>query len=219
MKKRQTTTAPPTHAHDSAEWLKMERMLLFTDAVFAIIVTLLALEIRVPDTAVTNSSSAAMHTLWEMGGKFGAYALSFVVIAVLWNMHLRRYRYLVAVNGLIIAGNMIQLMLVGLIPFATSLIARSANSFVVTVYAGIIFANILVSWGTWWCGISNPALVAPSLTPAILRDNNLRSGVAAVIFGLSIPIAWWSPNLAIWSWILQMPATMVVTRIRRLVRA
>jgi uncharacterized membrane protein len=212
VKKRRAALPQPGHAHDSAEWLKMERLLLFTDAVFAIIVTLLALEIRLPDDAAIDSTQAVLHTLHQMQWKFGAYALSFAVIAMLWNVHLRRYRHVIAVNGKIVMGNMLQLMLVGLIPFVTSAIARGGNSMVVTLYAAVILANVLVSWVTWLLAVRNPAMVRADLTRAMIREGNQRATISALVFALSIAVAWWSPTVAMLSWALLIPANKVIDR-------
>jgi uncharacterized membrane protein len=212
MNKPQVDAPPHSHAHDTADWLKTERLLLFTDAVFAIIVTLLALELHFPDNWPVDSSRAVLDGLLRMGGKFGSYALSFAVIALMWNAHLRRYRYVLAVNSKIVAGNLLQLMIVGLIPFATSLLARRADSMVVSLYAAIILANVLISWGTWLIAARDPSLVRPELTKELRHEGNLRSSAVAVSFAASIAIAWWSPVLAMWSWALQIPMNMIITR-------
>lgn len=70
------------HPHDAATRLTMERLLLFTDAVFAIILTLLALEIRIPERAALRTSRDVSDTLILMGSQFGWYVLGFSVIAL-----------------------------------------------------------------------------------------------------------------------------------------
>jgi uncharacterized membrane protein len=190
----------------------MERLLLFTDAVFAIVVTLLALDIHLADNAQIQTNQAVLDTVSQMASKFGAYALSFIVIALLWNTDLRRYRYLVAVNGKFVAGKMLQLMLVGLIPFATSLIARSNNSLSVTIYAANIVAYALIAWGTWTIAARNPSLISPDLSAQVRRAENLRALSTALIFGVSIGIAWLSPTVGMLSWALQFPANRIIAR-------
>jgi uncharacterized membrane protein len=188
----------------------MERLLLFTDAVFAIIVTLLALEIRVPDGAALGSTQEVFETLSSMVPKFGAYALSFGVIAMVWNVHLRRYRYVIAVNSKVVTGNLLQLMVLGLVPFTTSMIAAHVNALTVSLYAAVMLLNVVIAWVTWLIASGNPSLVSSELTPKLKLEGNWRSGVAAGVFALSIGIAWWSPVAAMLSWALQIPANIII---------
>ena len=221
-KKRRADQAPASpanhHARDSAEVLKMERLLLFTDAVFAIIMTLLALDVRLPEGADLDSAQGVMDALTGSAAKIFAYALSFVVIAMMWNTHLRRYRFLTAIDGKIIAGNVLQLLLTGLIPFATSMIARNTHGMqplVVSFYAGVIVVNILVGWATWRIAISDPRRVSPELTATARRDSDWRSASTAAIFAASIPVAFQAPVIAMFMWTLQIPANMLIRRLTR----
>ncbi|MDQ2928592.1 MAG: TMEM175 family protein [Pseudomonadota bacterium] len=200
--------------------LTMERLVLFTDAVFAITVTLLALEIRLLEHASIATHAELLAALAATWQKIIAYAISFLVIAAIWRVHLRRYRYLAAVDSGVISGNVIQLLLVGLVPFATSMVNTSLDPLVVSIYAGIILASVLVGWVTWHTAARDPHLAGPELTNDVRRADDLRSAVTAGVFMLSIAVAWWHPVWALWSWILQMPGNALVMRwLRRRARS
>jgi uncharacterized membrane protein len=179
--------------------------------VFAIFMTLLALDVRLPDGADLHTSWGIIDALEATAGNFQAYALSFIVIAMMWNTHLRRYRYLTAVDGEIIAGTIFQLLLTGLIPFATSMIAQSTAPLVIAVYAGIITLNILVGWATWRIAIADPRRVTSQFTSAARREGDWRSACPA-IFAVSIQIAFRAPVATMCFWALQIPANMVIRR-------
>jgi uncharacterized membrane protein len=215
MKKKPSHQPAPSihHEHDSAETLKMERMLLFTDAVFAIIMTLLALEVRLTDGADLKTTQGVINALLAASGNLAAYALSFVVTAMIWSTHLRRYRYVTAVSGRIIAGNIIQLLMTGIIPFATSMIARSTAPMVITFYAVIMSVNVLVGWVTWRIAIADTKHLSREFTPNMRREGDFRSLSVAALFILSIPIAFKSPTLAMLTWALQIPGNIIIQRV------
>ena len=77
-----------------SELLALERIVFFSDAVFAIAATLLALEIRLPETN-NNSFSSALFALLP---SIPVYALSFVVIAAYWVAHHRLFRLVIEVT-------------------------------------------------------------------------------------------------------------------------
>jgi uncharacterized membrane protein len=200
-------------AQDPAEVLTMERLLLFTDAVFAIIMTLLTLDVRLPEGADLNTAQGFIDALMGTASQFRAYALSFAVIAMLWNTHLRRYRYLTAVNGKIVVGTVLQLLVTGLIPFATSMIARGTQTtqpLVVCFYACVITLNILIGWVTWRIAISDPVRISSQFSAAARREGDWRTASTAAIFAGSMPIAFKAPVAAMWLWALQIPANILI---------
>jgi uncharacterized membrane protein len=203
----------------SAAVLMIERLRLFTDAVFAIIMTLLALEIRVPDGALLNSTQGVLDALGDMLPRLGSYAISFFVVAMLWRAHLRRYCHLLTLSRAAVSGNLLQLLFVGLIPFATTMLNRSTNPLVVTIYALIIMANVLIAWLVWTLAIRDPARLSPEYTLAMRRESNWRSALASAVFAASAAIAWWSSEAAMYSWALLIPANRLVARLARRSRA
>jgi uncharacterized membrane protein len=199
-----------SQSHLAAERLKLERLLLFTDAVFAIIMTLLALEIRLPEGVPLHTQEQVLQALGQLIPAVMAYVISFSVIGLLWHAHLKRYRYVQFASGGVLFGSLVQLLLVGLIPVTTALLSRSVQPAVVITYAAIILLNIIVSSLTWNSAVRDPALADPELTPAIRRRENQRSLIAGGVFAASMVIACFSPVWAMVSWALQIPLNRLI---------
>ncbi|MDB5451752.1 MAG: hypothetical protein JWO33_330 [Caulobacteraceae bacterium] len=98
----------------------LHRLLFFSDAVFAIILTLLALELRPPVVPADQIFDA----LVEMGPHFGAFALSFAVTGVFWLGHLTTLRSLAHFDWLVAATNLAVLLILALMPFVCGLVGE-----------------------------------------------------------------------------------------------
>lgn len=121
--------------------LEVERMIHFSDAVFAISIALLILEVRLP----VFSQAFAAGTLWQVLLPFinelAAFTASFILIGVFWARHVKLCRYLQQYDDGIIASNLLFLFFIVTFPFATSAMASRANSsFLLPVY--IYLGNI-----------------------------------------------------------------------------
>jgi uncharacterized membrane protein len=110
---------------------QLERLILFTDAVFAIAITLLAIELKVPvlhDVPKGANMDALLgEQLGMMTPKFIGFFVSFVVIAQFWTGHHRLFGYLEDYNAKLIWTNMFYLMSVVLLPFSTSFYTEYFN--------------------------------------------------------------------------------------------
>ena len=104
---------------------ELERMIFFSDAVFAIAITLLILEVRLPKLPVQASSAELWHTLKPFAVKFFGFILSFFFIGIMWAKHLRMFKFLKAYNTAIIVLNLVFLFFIVCFPFSVS--AFSAN--------------------------------------------------------------------------------------------
>jgi len=102
------TGAGDTHLH---------RLVLFSDAVFAIAITLLAIEIHPPHHWTTIGD-----LFTQMNEKLFAYAISFAVIGICWISHRRVYGRLVRADGVLDVLNFLVLGLIGLLPLGTELL-------------------------------------------------------------------------------------------------
>ncbi len=105
--------------HDRTEF-QIERLILFTDAVFAIAITLLIIEIRVPDLHHARSETDALVALANLLPKFTSFFVAFFVIAVYWVAHHRMFRYVYRYDNKLIWLNMVFLLSIVLMPFTAA---------------------------------------------------------------------------------------------------
>ena len=104
--------------HDRTEF-QLERLILFTDAVFAIAITLLVIEIRVPELHHATESDAVQGLL-RLIPKFIGFFISFFVIAIYWVAHHRIFRFVHRLDNTLIWINMFFLLGIVLMPFTTA---------------------------------------------------------------------------------------------------
>jgi uncharacterized membrane protein len=110
--------------HDSASVHRPPgRLVSFSDAVFAITVTLLVLEIR-PPTDYSN----LLHELVALWPSYLAYALTFLFIGQVWANHHVMFDHIRAADRVILLLNTLLLMIVAFLPFATSVLAGAVRS-------------------------------------------------------------------------------------------
>ncbi len=99
---------------------QLERMILFSDAVFAIVITLMAIEIHLPEAHYTEITFVA--ALKHLGPTIFAYALSFFFIGQMWYKHLQMFSLLKDYDKGLVIRNLVFLFFIGLFPFGASLI-------------------------------------------------------------------------------------------------
>ena len=137
----------PLRHHDRTEF-QLERIILFTDAVFAIAITLLIIEIKVPEYEHRPTDAQVWTSLLHLIPKFVGFVIGFGVIAQYWTAHHRIFRYLQAYDGKLLFINFLFLMSIVLMPFTLGLFSEygtSKASF--TLYAAnIMLAGLAQVW-------------------------------------------------------------------------
>jgi TMEM175 potassium channel family protein len=193
--------------------LEYDRVLFFSDAIFAIAITLLVLEIRLPSRP--GNPATELHAALPHIFSFG---ISFVVIGLFWMGHHSLSRYIAAFDRGLIAINLLFLGLIAFLPYPTGLLNTRGNgslSWVTTAfYAACIAAAGLAELAIWLYARSKD-LLTPAATPALRREVTLRLLIAPVVFLLSIPVALYSPDLATYSWLLIMVGNHLLSRSAR----
>ncbi len=187
----------------------LERLVFFTDAVFAIAITLLAIEIRIPEGTPDADLQAALAALIR---PFAAFVLSFAVIGVYWLAHHRMFRYIVRWSPGLLAWNLVLLFFVVLQPVVTAILGRYGNlALPVILYAATLAGTGLGSTGLWLFA-GRAGLVSQSVSPAQSQFLAARAAVVPAVFLASIPIAILDPQLAIFSWAVIVPLLWLVRR-------
>lgn len=102
----------------------VERLTLFSDAVVAIAITLLALDLPVPEG---DTVSGFWSSVRDNDGHYGAFLLSFAVIAAAWSTHHDMFRYLRRPTSRLRTINMVWLLTIVLNPFATRMLTAVGN--------------------------------------------------------------------------------------------
>lgn len=101
---------------------QLERMILFSDAVFAIVITLMAIEIRLPEIEGKYDESTFIAAIKHLIPTIFAYIISFFFIGLMWYNHLKMFSLLKDYNKGLIIRNLIFLFFIGLFPFGASLV-------------------------------------------------------------------------------------------------
>lgn len=193
-----------------SEHLGLERLVFFSDAVFAIAITLLALEIHLPTIEGAISDEELLHNLQSIGSSYLAYVLSFLVIGVFWIGHHRRFRFIERYDNRLLFLNLLLLMVVAFVPFPTSVISEFGNKTATIFYAATMGSIGLISVGIWGYASTGHRLVKSSLDAKTIRQELLRGLVIPAVFLLSMGVALVNADLAKWFWLLLLPIWLFI---------
>ncbi len=111
--------------HNREREVPLERVVLFTDAVVAIAITLLALDLRLE---LPENHSLTFHDLLEPWRNYLAFALSFIIIANFWKTHHSIFTYTHKMNETLLAINIGWLFFIVALPFSASVLSSHFNS-------------------------------------------------------------------------------------------
>jgi len=194
-----------------------ERVAYYSDAVYAIAMTLLVLDLRIPD-----GSTSALQVLQEEWQSYVAFALSFAIIAYSWMGHHRRFKYVIGHDTGLLVVNLVLLFFVVSLPFPTALVSRFApeTSAVITYAAAVALLELaeLVEW----IYLKRRGLLSPKVDSGVYWYILWDFLPAVVVFGGSIVVALVADGTtAMYSWFAMFilaPLTGIVFA-RRLDRA
>jgi uncharacterized membrane protein len=174
------------------------RVEAFSDAVFAIAITLLDLEIAIPN----GPDRTLWHDLKDQWPSYAAYLVSFFVIGIIWINHHGIFTHITKVDYGVLYINLALLATVAFIPFPTALFAEHLRSgadeeVAAAVYSGSLALMGLSSGALWLYIPRHPSLHSPSLTAEEIARTNRVALVGAPAFIVAIAIAFVSPALTL----------------------
>jgi uncharacterized membrane protein len=184
------------------------RLLALSDGVFAIAMTLLALDIRLPvgldPDGFEEALADVMPSVW-------AYVLSFVVIAAFWRGHHQLFRYVEKVDGTVVKLGLLGLGLIALMPFPTTLLAEYGDlSSSVAVYSGAVavmgVSQLALAIALW----KRPWLAGAVQPERVVRNDMADLAATALVFAVAVPLAFVSPTGAKLWWAVLIPVKWVL---------
>ncbi len=192
-----------------------DRIVNLSDGVFAIAITLLVLDIRVPDIPENMVDSRLPGALLSLWPSYFGYFLSFLVISAFWMIHHSIFRSIRGYDRILLYLNFLFLMVVAFVPFPTSLLGEFGDhQLPVAIYAATLAVGRLLLTAIHWYSARNDRLLDEPQDPATVRYFVIRGLTIPAIFLLSIVISFFSVSLAIFTWFVMLVVDAVVARRR-----
>jgi uncharacterized membrane protein len=139
-----------TDARSHHETLGVERMLFFSDAVMAIAMTLLVIELKIPELGPSAESRDLATALLAQTPRFVAFILSFFIIGEAWTEHHRVGGLLRGFDYGLLWWNLLLLFFVVLMPFVTGLVSEGDRWLSVVLYASVFGGLGFAKLGFWF---------------------------------------------------------------------
>jgi len=181
--------------HEPETGLSFERVVFFSDAVFAIVITLLVLELKVPHLTEHNEP-ALRHALLDLIPRVIGFVISFLIIGLMWIEHHRIFRYIENYDGGLLWRNLFLLLCVSFVPFPTALFSenfwsRTAFILYTASFGGVATAKLLI-----WRHAVKANLLKKDISPALERRIARRSLAVPIACAVAIVLAFVSIFIA-----------------------
>jgi uncharacterized membrane protein len=164
---------------------RLDRLFALTDGVYAIALTLLAIELALPEASEHLHGEALLRSILGTWPKVLSFLTSFTTIAIFWHGNHRAFHYLRRFDGRLTYLVLLQLLCIAFIPFPTAVVGEHVSDPVAQeFYFGTILATGLATFALWWYASSEPRLVDPELHPRVIRRFHLNILVGPVAFSI-----------------------------------
>jgi len=182
---------------DTRRAFQLERLILFSDAVFAIAITLLVIEIKVPSMhdGIANEADL-LRAIWHLTPKILGFLISFLLVGIYWTRHHTLFGYVIDYTPKLLWLNLAFLLSVVTMPFSTGVFGEYSTpgtlhyiTPLVIYVLNLCFSGVMLFF--LWRYVGNPAnhVCDESLTPEITRAAKARAIIITSVFALSIPVA------------------------------
>lgn len=195
------------------EQLGLERMVFFTDAVMAIAITLLAINLKVPEVDPATAATELPRQISAMGPHLTSFFVSFIVIGIYWINHHRYFRYVKRYDNRLLLLNLMFLFFIACMPFLADLLGQYVFvPMVLITYTLAIAALGLCMALIWWYAESH-RFVTAELDVDTIRIIYIRLFIAPLMFLVAVPFAFVSSTAVIVVWWLSPLAVWLATRL------
>jgi len=170
--------------------LSTSRLVAFSDGVFAVAITLLVLNLQIPQLASSVASRELLPKLVALWPKLLSYIMSFVIVGIYWVAHHNTFHYIKSSDRNLLWLNILLLMCIVFLPFPTALLGQYPEQRVSIIsYAGTLVITGLVLQSLWWYATSGYRLVDREIDPRLVQRATRRNLMAPLLYLLAIGIS------------------------------
>ena len=179
-------------------FLSKGRIETLTDGIFAIAMTLLVLDLKVPHIPKGVVQAALELRVYDLWPKFLIYVLSFVISAVFWISHSIQFHYIRGADRSFFWINILFMMFVAFIPFSTHLLSEHIEQQFAVIFYGCHLMIIWVCLYLHWCYATGSfRLVDEDIDARIVKTIAMRILIAPVIYLVAIAVSFLNTGLSI----------------------
>jgi uncharacterized membrane protein len=177
---------------DDETRISKSRLEALTDGIFAIVMTLLVLEIAVPQILSHEPDVVRAELpkrLFDLWPKIFSYVISFIILAIYWRGHHRQFHYIKHSDGVLVWTNIMFLMAVSFLPFSTSLLGEYIDQQIsVFIYGSNSIVIALLLYIQWRYATDHYRLVDKNLDPNIIRrlPRRVLIGILAYLVAIGV---------------------------------
>lgn len=198
------------YAERFARGRSTERIVFFSDAVFAIAMTLLIVELHPPEVPNAELDEA----LLELIPGYLTFVLSFVVVGAIWISHHRKFTAIVRYDQGLIRLNVWMLLFVASLPLPTAILGLHGGTVIAVVIYAITIVAIEVLLMCIWIYAWHRGLVSEDVDRPLYRLMLVQSFSIPAVFLISIPVAvLWGATAGSLTWIAALPLGVLLPRL------
>jgi uncharacterized membrane protein len=196
-----TETPPPAEPHAASA--STTRLEAFSDGVFAIAITLLVLEIRLPPAAEIEHGGGLAAALLALWPSYAGYTVSFVTIGIMWANHHEVIRLVSRADHGLMVWNLLLLMAISFTPFPTAVMAEHLphpgwdRNVAVAFYCGSFTLTAIFYILLWRHASANRRLIHAHVSDARVRAITRAYIPGSFIYGLATALAFVSVPAAL----------------------
>ncbi len=219
MASHETNAAGLTQAANAAAKISIFKLLeapskarleTLSDGIFAVAMTLLVLDIKVPHLPSHTTSAQLFAALFELWPKVGAFIISFFFLAKTWDVHRLILHSLERVDYTFSVANVLLLLFACGLPFSTSLVAEFPHTGIAAgIYLGNMIALPSLNYLMWHHATRGCRLVSKDINPAVVEWFSKNHRLVIAVYSVGFPIAYFNSELSV-LWILIFQIVMHV---------
>jgi uncharacterized membrane protein len=176
------------------------RVLALSDGVFAIILTLLVLEVHVPELGAGQTLRQALR---EIRPSLTAFLISFVVVAIAWAGHRDLFALIRRTDRGIVWLNFLYLLPLSILPFGAAMLATyERDPIALRIYGMILLVTVVTRLATWLYATSRTHILVTPVDARARRGGIFLVALPGVAYLVGFAVADATPTLAIWIYAL-----------------
>lgn len=202
----------PVATNESINYVNLERLTFLVDGVFAITITLLVLELRLPEEGMTQ----LVNGLLGMLPRLFIYFIAFYSLANHWVVHQRMFRHITDADSVVLWLTLLGLLFITLIPATTALVGRfPGEKLAVACFSANSFLHALTNWIFWAYVVKKQERFAVYSDPRLLAITAQVWLVISVGWLISIPLGYVNVNAAYVTWVAWPNLVAVLAKYKR----